>query len=275
MAERARRYQRTLREGAGLTDLARRFVDAYGATVLRGPFAGLAYPRELVMAQTDAPIAKLLGTYEQELHPVFEEVIAQQPQTIVDIGAADGYYAVGLALTCPGSAVYAFEPARSGRESCRALAGANRVKVNLRGNATARRIQALRLDGAFVLCDIEGTEASVLDQATADGMRTTTVMVELHEREVSGITDVLRMRFSEHDCTIIHGHPRNPNLSELVAEFPPDARELAVTEWRGYPARWAVFRPRAYALASQGSLGSSLPARRSFIVGWETHTPHP
>jgi hypothetical protein len=98
MAERARDYERALRESEGLTELARRFVDNQGTTVLHGPFAGLMYPRDLLLAQADAPIAKLLGTYEQELHPVFEEVIAKQPRTIIDIGAAEGYYAVGLAL---------------------------------------------------------------------------------------------------------------------------------------------------------------------------------
>lgn len=245
MAERARDYERALRQSEGLTDLARRFVDNHGATVLHGPFAGLIYPRELLLAQADAPIGKLLGTYEQELHAVFDEVIDKRPPTIIDIGAAEGYYAVGLALRCQSSTVYAFELAKSGRHSCAALASLNGVQVDLRGKATAPRIRALPLDGSFVLCDIEGAEVNVLDHATTDAMRRATVVVELHERAVPGITHVLRARFSGHDCEIVRGQPRDANLPELVDGFMPEQRELAVAEerWRGYAMAWAVFRP--------------------------------
>jgi len=243
MAERARNYERALRKRAGLTELAQHFVDNHGSTVLHGPFAGLMYPRELLLAQADAPIAKLLGTYELELHPVFEEVIATQPPTIINIGAADGYYAVGLALRCQSSTVYAFELAKSGRDSCRALASLNGVAVDQRGGATARRVQTLPLDGSFVLCDIEGAEASVLDQTTTNAMRSSTIIVELHERQVPGITHVMRERFIGHDCELVHVQPRDPNLPELVADFSPEQRDLAVGDWRSNAMTWAVFRP--------------------------------
>jgi hypothetical protein len=243
MAERARTYERELRKSQGLVDLARRFVDLNGTTVRNGPFAGLSYPRRLVLNQADAPIAKLLGVYEEELHSTLDDVIAIAPRAIIDIGAADGYYAVGFARACPSSAVHAFELTSSGRASCRELARSNSVRLELHGKATARRVRALPLDGAFVLCDIEGAEASVLDQPTANAMQRSTVVVELHEREVPGITRVLRERFVAHDCTIISGRPRAPDATELEA-FTPIERELAVAEWRSYIMTWAVLRPR-------------------------------
>jgi predicted RNA methylase len=243
MAERAREYERSLRVREGVVALSERFVDIHGSTVLHGPCAGLSYPRRL-LDQVDAPIAKLLGVYEQELHPVLSEIVTEPPRTIVDLGAAEGYYAVGLARACK-APVIAFELARSARLACRELAAENSVKLQLGGKATASRVRKLPLDGAFVLCDVEGAEATVLDQPTADAMRHATVIIELHEHKVPGITNIMRERFTAHDCTIVHEHPRDLDRPELEV-FTLSQRDLAVSEsrWRGHDTTWAVFCPR-------------------------------
>src|SRR3954471_17960548 len=72
--------------------VTRRFVDWHGLTVSGGPFAGPTYP-----ARPPLPLApKLLGIYERELHGAIEAAIRAAPETIVNVGSADGYYAVGL-----------------------------------------------------------------------------------------------------------------------------------------------------------------------------------
>jgi hypothetical protein len=238
MADRARTYERSVRQRAGLTNLATRFPPV----VVHGPFTGLRYPENLLLNEADAPIAKLLGTYEQELQPVFDEIIARSPTAIIDLGTAEGYYAVGLARACPTSTVYAYELAGSARRACRELAAANGVTLTLRTNATAREMANLPLDRAFVLCDIEGAELSVLDTAVASS--TATILVELHEREVPGITGVLRNRFQKHDCTIIQSQTRHPDRIAELQSFSVEERELAVDEWRGYVMTWGLFRPR-------------------------------
>ena len=242
MAERDRKYEQRLRDREGLSELAVRFLSDHGSTVLHGPFRGLRYPPALLMKQADSPIAKLLGTYEEELHAVFEDVIDKQNSPIVDIGATDGYYAVGLASRCRNSTIHTFEIASSGRRCCRELADANGVQINLRGKATSKCVRSLPLNGAFVLCDIEGAEAVVLDESAVQALRTAVVVVELHEQHVPGITNVLRNRFSEHDCSIINSSSRSLDLPEL-ATFTLKERELAVSEWRSQPMSWAVFRP--------------------------------
>src|SRR5215207_138666 len=75
--------------------VAKSFVRANGLSVRRGPFAGMRYPREAVAATTVVP--KLLGSFELELHPVLDEVLDRGCSTILNIGSAEGYYAVGLA----------------------------------------------------------------------------------------------------------------------------------------------------------------------------------
>jgi hypothetical protein len=243
MSERGRDYAAGLRERLGVTLLAKRFVASHGSTVLEGPFRGLFYPPELI-ARADAPVAKLLGVYEQELHLVIAEVMASRPALIVDIGAADGYYAVGLARISPAARVVAFELARSAREGCSALAAANDVSIELRGKAATGDLRDLPLQAAFVLCDIEGAEATVLDPAAAEALASATVVVELHEHAVPGVTDLLRERFSSHECAIIASEPRSADQPEL-AEFTQAESDLAVDELRAREMAWAVFRPRA------------------------------
>ena len=60
-------------------------------------------------ANTNPTSNQDLGIYERELYPTVEEAIAAKYPLIVDIGAAEGYYAVGMAMRSPQSQVIAYE----------------------------------------------------------------------------------------------------------------------------------------------------------------------
>jgi hypothetical protein len=64
--------------------------------VAGGPFQGLHYPHRRSVGS--APLPKLLGSYESELHAALEQLLTEEHETVVDIGCAEGYYAVGLGL---------------------------------------------------------------------------------------------------------------------------------------------------------------------------------
>ena len=62
-----------------------------GGVVCGGPFAGLRF------ADSEAGFTlgpKLLGTYEKELYGIVQKIFQNQYDTIVNIGAGDGFYAV-------------------------------------------------------------------------------------------------------------------------------------------------------------------------------------
>src|SRR5690348_12219164 len=109
----------------------RRFVAWHGLTVTGGPFAGLTYPD----AEPLSLVPKLLGVYESELHAAVEEAIRARPEVIVNVGAADGYYAVGLKRRCPGATVIAYEADAGQADLCRRVAAANQVDLEVRGAA--------------------------------------------------------------------------------------------------------------------------------------------
>ena len=87
--------------------VARRVADELGLAVRSGPFAGLRFPEAAVAGphHADSLPAKLLGSYQQQLHPALERLLESGFSTIENVGAAEGYYAVGLALRAPDARV--------------------------------------------------------------------------------------------------------------------------------------------------------------------------
>src|SRR6267143_1703442 len=71
--------------------------------VVSGPFAGMKFNNKYL----DLP--KILGTYEIELHEVFDRLRERNFHMVVDIGAAEGYYAVGAMLWKKECSVIAYE----------------------------------------------------------------------------------------------------------------------------------------------------------------------
>src|SRR5690242_18065465 len=86
--------QKAMLRAEGTLDATVRYIRKNGSTVRHGTFAGVTYPSNVLWRDT---IPKLLGTFELELHPVFETAQRRRYDLAVDIGSSEGYYAVGLA----------------------------------------------------------------------------------------------------------------------------------------------------------------------------------
>jgi len=68
-----------------------------------------------------------LGCYEHELHPHVERLIGRTFDALLNIGCADGYYAVGLARRMPGAPVFAHDLNPKAQTGCREVAALNGV----------------------------------------------------------------------------------------------------------------------------------------------------
>src|ERR1700733_10441447 len=83
--------------------------------VRSGPFEG-----QMVVfrnTQYSMYIPKVLGLYERELHSTVEEICARAPSTIVNVGAGDGYYAVGFSQRLRSTNIVAFEAESQARDN--------------------------------------------------------------------------------------------------------------------------------------------------------------
>jgi hypothetical protein len=226
-----------------LSSVTRGFVAWHGLTVSGGPFAGLRYPD----ASASSLIPKLLGTYERELHGAIERAVTAEPEQIVNVGAADGYYAVGLARRCPAARVHAFEADPHARELLARVAETNGVTLEIHGAATTDALDRLAAPGhagarirrgdggTLVLIDCEGCEGTLLDPDRVPPLRTATIVAELHDFAVPGEAVIARFA-ATHEVTIVPTGPQPPERDSKLS--------LALSEYRPGPMRWAVMTPR-------------------------------
>lgn len=82
--------------------------------VWAGPFAGMLYVDHAIGSRY---LPKLIGSYERELRKVIEEIYELRPELVINVGAEESYYAVGLARRLGYGQVVAFEMEADGRRA--------------------------------------------------------------------------------------------------------------------------------------------------------------
>jgi hypothetical protein len=230
MANRARRYERDYRARQGITTAAERLASEQGAIVSAGPFVGLRYPADR-LADVDTPVGKLTGVYEEEIHQPFEAAIARGVTTFLDVGCADGYYAVGMPYRSPGLITHAFDLSADARELCRRVARINDLedRVNVGKRFSARSLDNLNTDGALMLCDIEGGEVRLFDRELVRRLTNTTVVIEVHEDFRPGAGSDLTSRFAgSHSVRMVA--QRETIKRPVLAEYRPPLLHWLVAE---------------------------------------------
>ncbi len=219
--------------------------------VLGGPFAGMRYVDDSVEG---AYIPKLLGIYEVELAGEVESICQRHAGLIVDIGAAEGYYAVGLAFRNPNIRIIAFEMNPAGQLALREMSSLNHVaeRVEVRGKCEPEDlIQALGdSPQPVVVCDAEGDESKLLDLQAVPALAKASVLVELHEFVIPGIAEDLKRRFAAtHRIKQIWQQPRShrqfPWRTLGTALLPRSYLEWGVSEWRPERMAWLWMEPHA------------------------------
>jgi len=229
----SRRYQVKLFKRLGLVRAAGKFVNEYGSTVRNGPFKGLVYPREAALNRHIIP--KLLGTYEQELHGVLEIVSRRKYDCIIDVGSAEGYYAVGLARLT-GIPVYAFDPEPIEKRFCSEMARLNRVShlVTIQDFFSPSDVPRFTGKRVLMISDCEGFETQIFTQATLESMAGWDVIVELH-----GAAQKLLPALSwPGSCRVIATESRvGLGFSEL-AQIPGADSAALLNEYRGGEQSW-------------------------------------
>lgn len=228
----------------------RELVDSYSTDsevpVAGGPFRGLIMKRRaLILAEH--PIAMLIGSYEEEISAEVRDAIEASYDVFVDVGCAEGYYAVGFAIASPGTEVYAYDIDPAARALCRGTAEANGVAGRVHVEARALPASLSRFEGrrTFVMCDCEGGELDVLRPDLSPMLRSAPILVELHDMFIPGLSDEIRRRFEPtHDVHIVSSQPRDPATGRSLARIPEPMRERAVSENRSGPMEWAVMLPR-------------------------------
>ena len=154
----------------------------YSMKVQNGPFIGMKYNKFESLNRTMFP--KLLGTYEKELWETIEEIKDCAYSEIIDVGCAEGYYAIGLALNSSNSKIFAYDTDDKARNACRNMAALNNVseKITIRDSLTANELKEFQFSTkGLVICDCEGFEKELFNIINVDNLHNCDLVIETHD----------------------------------------------------------------------------------------------
>lgn len=217
--------------------LQKEYIKRYGVDVLGGPFKGMHF---LEHSAEGCHLPKLLGCYEQELQPFIAQIPARGFANIVNIGCAEGYYAVGFKRLFPAVRVLAFDTDENAQRACRTLAVRNQVDIEVGATFASADFQSMK-GRTLVWCDIEGGERDLLDPEKAPALAHMDIVVELHPAPVTpDIAEVPKRFAATHRIQVIQQQMARPPLPTMFGRLGHLDQLLAVWEWRATPTPWAI-----------------------------------
>lgn len=217
--------------------------------VMTGPFAGMK-----VLGRTswgDGDIGpKILGCYEAELHPVIADWSTRPYSAVINVGCAEGYYAIGLGRIIPEIPIYAFDIDPDAQTVCLESAFANGIgdRLIVDGVCTPEILSDLLTvtDYPLLVVDCEGYEKTLIDPAEVPGFGNCDLIIELHDFIDRSISQTLvdRLRGS-HDLSLVIEGGRDPNQFEALRGLPNLERWLLVDEGRPEMMSWLLASRKA------------------------------
>ena len=216
--------------------------------VASGPFKGAP----LTPGAEDHQWNKVMGAYEFYLHGAVEDAIQRHPPVCIDVGAAEGYYTLGLAHCLPRSRHIAYEMVDEFRAKLSESVAKSAAPVKIKGLCTR---EELILDlksspSGFLVMDCEWAEEQLLTEETIPHLKNWIILLEVHDFQAPGAGEKILKLFS-HSHTVEVLHSRNPNPADLTAVAPwpmnricRDAFCSLFDEGRNCSMRFFYFTPR-------------------------------
>lgn len=220
-------------------------VARHGTVIQGGPFRGMAFVAETSEANVSP---KLLGSYESELHSIIDIIRKSGFVNIVDIGCADGYYAVGFAKIIPSIRVYAYDINPVARDHCNKLAELNEVsdRISIGERFTGDEFYIYQSQKTLIFMDAEGAEDGLLNPELFPSLKNLSILVECHDMMKPGLSRKIEQRFQQsHDIQRINAKPSIPELPAWFAELSHFDQLLAAWEWRAGPTPWLFMQPKS------------------------------
>lgn len=211
--------------------------------ILRGPFRGAT-----IHLNPRSSLRKVFGIYEHELNE-WLEIVLPRVSTVLDVGAADGYFTFGCAaafrrLGKPAE-IIAFEPLGQTFEELKSSLEnqpKDRIQISLHncfvgsevksGMTTLEEIAYQRntpksYENALIKIDVEGAELEVIAKASLWLNPTNYFLIEVHD---ASFLDILSQKFSanglklkqvnQQALSIIGRERRSQSNWWLVSELP-------------------------------------------------------
>ena len=220
----------------------------FSSLIVRGgPFKGLIYPDFIAFGSAMYP--KLLGCYESELNFIFERFLKKDYHSIVDIGCAEGYYAVGIAMRKPNANVYAYDIDEKAIAACKRMATLNKVEKNIKLGSFCTSETLLNMEfgeKSLIISDCEGYEKELFNRKVAEHLKNCDLIIELHDLYSEIITPTIIDAFNQtHNLDFVYSKNTFVKMQELdlIEDLTEDQILNFFVERNGIMV-WAVITPK-------------------------------
>lgn len=217
--------------------------------VINGYFKGIEYSEFATFGSSLFP--KLSGNYESELFPFFKEIANKNYTSIIDVGCAEGFYAVGMAIKYPSANIFAYDIEEPARKLCRSLADFNGVGDRVFINAGCDSQTLKSLDAGIshlIICDCEGFERKLFNQDSIQSLLKSDLLIEMHPMHEPDVKKYLFKLFEKsHQLKIISSYDDDRKIHDLPKEFEDFGaleRLKLVQEGRAFSMDWLIAVPK-------------------------------
>ena len=181
-------------------------------TVRSGLFQGMRY---IDSACGSHLLPKLLGSYEEQLFDWIKKFDGRY-RTVINVGCAEGYFAVGLVFAGLTDRVLAYD-------------------IDPRAIALASQLAAL--NGLQDL--IEFHSKCDHDELTCPALRTCDIVFEAHDVLISELTDTITRRFNDtHEISVVYDTDRDRAQYPVLDGWPESIAEVVLDEERPIGMSW-------------------------------------
>ena len=233
--------------------ISRYFYAMHGGKVRRGPLKGFTLNGS--PSWEPAGVAsKLFGLYEQEILTLLEQAKGRK-RTLVNLGADDGYYGVGLVATNYFHDAVCYELSEEGRALIQRTAELNGIsgRIKIMSEATSDFPNQLRqlniaVEGTLILCDVEGAEFGIFSEACLASLEGAEIIIELHDFMIPNGGQALGLLLSRaaryFDVSSVKTGARDLSSIPDLDSVNDTDRWLICSEGRAKLMTWLHFAPK-------------------------------
>ena len=230
--------------------LSNKIDQLFNSTVKYGQFQGLRLISKSWWGASDRA-SILFGLYEQEVLNSLKNIPSRY-KYFIDLGAADGYYAIGVLISGLCKKSYCFEISEKGREIIKENAIINNVldSIEIRGIAKQNFYESIPLneiEESILFIDIEGGEFEILNKASFSVFKKSIIFIELHDWFYDDGDEKLKeLKLSAgktHAISEIIMKSRDLSIYEELKTYPDNDRWLICSEGRGQLMTWLRLDP--------------------------------
>ena len=223
----------------------------HGHQVAYGTFKGMKLSKNTYWSKNDI-ITHILGVYEKHVLKKIIEFSKKGNYPFIDIGAADGYFAIGMAFSETFKKISAFEIDEEGRWSLNRNIQNNlckdKVVVDIEANFETLKDIVDKNKSAVILIDIEGSEFDLLDDNLLQLLSNCYIVCELHPTLSANGFEKQDMLINNakafFDVSIIQRESYCPNKFSELNEFTDEERLIAFGEGRENNMNWLILEPK-------------------------------